>query len=64
MDDKKVRVNFMLRLPEPLAHTVKHLAWERGLSANSMATALLRYAVDATNEKVTLKDRLNMMGVK
>jgi hypothetical protein len=58
------RVNFMLRLPSQLAHDIKHMAFERGLSANSMATALLRYGVTATNEQITLKDRLQMMRVK
>jgi hypothetical protein len=58
------RVNFMLRLPAALAHDIKHLAFERGLSANSMATALLRYGVTATNEQLTLRNRLQMMRAK
>jgi hypothetical protein len=58
------RVNFMLRLPSALAHDVKDLAFQRGMSANSMATALLKYGINATTEKVTLADRLHAMGVK
>ena len=69
MDDlaetvSRKRVSFMLRLPAGLAHDIKNEAWKRGISANTMATIFLRYAVTAANEKVTLTERLNIMGVK
>lgn len=64
MDDKPKRVPFLVRIPPELAHDIRHLAWQRGLSGNAMATALLRYGISATNERVSLNDRLNMMGVR
>lgn len=61
MDNGK-RAWLPLRVPQPLKDEVQHLAWKQGLSANAMACALLRYALQASSDKLTLADRLAAMG--
>lgn len=53
----------MLRLPPALADRIRHLAWEKEISANAMATILLRQGVDAP-DRATITDRLQRMGVR
>lgn len=61
---RKQRVNVYLRLPPELATEVKTMAGDRGVSANTMSIALLRYGLRAASGSAGLVDRLALMGVK
>ena len=58
------RVNFKLRVPGSLADEIKHEAWKRGLSMNQLSCVLLRYALKANTDQLTLTDRLAAMGAR
>ena len=51
----------MLRVPQVLSEEVGMLARERGLSKNAMSMILLRYGLQASQDKLTLNERLNLL---